>query len=218
MKKILIALLFIGISQYTNAQLNVELLHQLVGHSKDEYELQVIARNKQAINSTNQEIITEQSSRYKKRYIDLSKRFMVISTALQALNSSVESASIVQQIIQEQQHLIGLVSADPIYLPLVIPTQHEILDKAKLLARYILGLMLSASDLNYMSQSDRRILFDHAIKELREILAISKGLNKSIYYSSLRKKLNATPENFFQQDKEIAQRILNQIEGIKNEK
>ncbi len=218
MKKILIALLFIGISQYTNAQLNVELLHQLVGHSKDEYELQVIARNKQAINSTNQEIITEQSSRYKKRYIDLSERFMVISTALQALNSSVESASIVQQIIQEQQHLIGLVSADPIYLPLVIPTQHEIFDKAKLLARYILGLMLSTSDLNYMSQSDRRILFDHAIKELREILAISKGLNKSIYYSSLRKKLNATPENFFQQDKEIAQRILNQIEGIKNEK
>lgn len=58
MKKILIALLFIGISQYANAQLNVELLHQLVGHSKDEYELQVIARNKQAINSTNQEIIT----------------------------------------------------------------------------------------------------------------------------------------------------------------
>src|SRR5690606_6289306 len=54
---IFIALLLLtGISKSGYAQLNVELLHQLVQHSKDEYERQTTARNRQAIASANEEV------------------------------------------------------------------------------------------------------------------------------------------------------------------
>lgn len=215
MKKIFTALFTLLMSSYTFAQLNVELLHQLVAHSKEEYDLQLTARNNQALNAANQEINTDQSSRYKERYRDLTQRFTVISAALQVLNSSVESAALVQQIIDEHKRIIELISADPKYLPLVIPVEKEIFDKAKLLARYILGLMLSASELNYMKQSDRRVLYEHVIHELREILSASKGLSKSLYYSALLKKLTAKPLDFYHKDKEIAERILNSIKEDK---
>lgn len=214
MKNILLVLLSLFIFHDAKAQLNIELLHQLVAHSKEEYDHQITARDKQAITTANQQVNTQLSSGFKKRYNDINQRFMVISYALQTLNSSIESARLVQQIIDEHQRIMELLWADPQYIALAIPAEKEILVKSKLLARYILGLMLSVGELNYMKQSDRRILYDHLTAELRGILSTTKGLTKSLYYSAMLNKIKDKPIDFIKKDKQIAERILNEIKEV----
>ena len=214
MKKLLAVLLSLFAFHNAKAQLNIELLHQLVAHSKDEYDHQITARDKQAITTANQQVNTQLTSVFKKRYNEISQRFIVISYALQTINSSIESALLVQQIIDEHHKIMELLWADPQYIALVIPAEKEILHKAKLLARYILGLMLSAGELNYMKQSDRRVLYDHLTLELRGILSTTRGLTKSLYYSAMLQKIKGKPMDFIKKDKQIAERILNEVKGV----
>src|SRR5690606_4764382 len=98
MRYVILTLLLLATSlTRANAQLNVELLHQLVEHSKDEYDRQITARNRQALTSANEEVNREESAKLKTRYRELHSRFQVLGTALQGLSMGLESAPIVTE-------------------------------------------------------------------------------------------------------------------------
>src|SRR3546814_18236554 len=80
---IIMGLLLLAISQ-THAQLNVELLHQLVQHSKDEYNRQQTARNRQALPSANEEVNRSNMGDLKQKYRTLPSRFQTIGLAIHA--------------------------------------------------------------------------------------------------------------------------------------
>ena len=156
---ILTLLLLVIALTRANAQLNVELLHQLVEHSKDEYDRQITARNRQAITSANEEVNREETAKLKTRYRQLHSRFQVLGTALQGLSMGLESAPIVTEIINQQKRIIGIVSTHPEFLLLAIDAEKDMAEKAVQLARYLTGLFISIGDLNQMKASDRRILY-----------------------------------------------------------
>ena len=55
----------------SKAQLNIELLHQLVAHSKQEYEKQQTLRSTQVVATANQEINSQQTAKLKSRYREI---------------------------------------------------------------------------------------------------------------------------------------------------
>src|SRR5690606_40106744 len=65
----------------SKAQLNIELLHQLVAHSKQEYEKQQTLRSTQVVATANQEINSQQTAKLKSRYREITGRFQVLGTA-----------------------------------------------------------------------------------------------------------------------------------------
>ncbi|MCA5004044.1 hypothetical protein [Sphingobacterium bovistauri] len=209
----LIISLCLSVCYQSKAQLNVALLHQLVEHSKQEYDKQQTLRKTQLVASTNQEINTQQTASLKSRYREITQRYGVLGTVLLTLSTSIESNQIVEQIIQEQTKIFQYVQDDPSTILLALNSQREFITRAQLLAKYILGLMLSFGDLNQMKQSDRRILYAHVISELRNILSISRSLANSIYYSSYVKKLKSQEvfSDFVNQDKRIVESILSKI-------
>ena len=214
---LLTLLLSVTLLTGANAQLNVELLHQLVEHSKDEYDRQTTARNRQAITTANEEVNREETSKLKKRYRELQSRFQVLGSALQALSMGLESAPIVSEIIDQQKKVIGIASENPMLLPLAIDAEREITGKAVQLARYLTALFISIGELNQMKASDRRILYGHVIGELRLIAGASRGLASSMYYSSRKKLLESLNPfaGFINEDRRIVENILRQLEEFK---
>src|SRR5690606_4176870 len=146
MRYIILTLLLLITLTKANAQLNVELLHQLVAHSKDEYDRQITARNRQAITTANEEVNREETSKLKTRYRELHSRFQVLGTALQGLSMCLESAPIVTEIINQQKRIIGIVSTHPEFMLLAIDAERDMAEKAVQLARYLTGLFISIGD------------------------------------------------------------------------
>ncbi len=213
---LILSLLSISLNMAT-AQLNVQLLHQLVQHSKDEYDRQITARNRQAITSANEEVNREETVRLKIRYRELRSRFQILGTALQGLSMGLESAPIVAEIINQQQRIIGIVSAHPEFLLLAIDAEKDMAEKAVQLARYLTGLFISIGDLNQMKASDRRILYGHVLQELRAIAGVSRGLAVTLYYSTRKKLLDSLNpfSSYINEDKRVVDNILRQLEEFK---
>ena len=214
MKNLLLIFTFnICLLQLSKAQLNIELIHQLVAHSKQEYDKQKTLGNTQIVSTANQEINSQQTATLKSRYREITGRLQVLGTALLIINTSMESSKLVQQIIKEQSRVLHYVQDDPSMLSLALNSQGELIQRAQQLAKYILGLMLSIGEINQMKQSDRRIFYAQVITELKNILSISRSLANSMYYASVIKKVKSQHafSDFINEDKRIVERILSKI-------
>lgn len=196
------------------SQLNVQLLHQLVAESKSEHGRQQEARNKQAVTSANEEVNRSQMSRLKVRYRELQKRFHTVGLAIDAAQIGIEASPIVSEIIRQQQVIFQLASDDPLLMALAIQAETDMADRAKMLINYIVALAISIGDINQMKVSDRKILFSHALTELRLIEGASKGLAMAMMHAG-RKNSNNPFTDFVNEDKRMVDEIIRNLERIR---
>lgn len=211
MKWIIVSMLLVP--NLAHCQLNVELLHQLVEHSKDEYGRQKDVRDRQAVTTANEEVNNLGTGRLKKRYREIRDRFNVLQNALQGLSMGIESSPIIERIIVHQKKIVEIASENPEHIPLALKSEHETVNKAIQLGRYIAGLFLALGDLNQMKNSDRRILYAHILDELRRIEGASRGLVSTLYYTTRKKSMEGSYpfRDFIDTDRRIVDDILRQL-------
>lgn len=202
----LIWLLF-ALLQNAFCQLNVGLIHQLVSESKSEHSKQDQAKNKQAVASANEEVNRAQMNKLKTTYRELQKRFHTVALVIDAAQIGVEATPVVSEIIRQQSIIYQLASDNPVLIALAFQTEKDLAHRARMLANYIAGLALSIGDLNQMKASDRKILFSHAITELRLIEGASKGLALSMVRASQKRSLDPFAD-FVNQDKQLVDEII----------
>jgi len=210
----MICLLF-GLLQNAFCQLNVELIHQLVSESKSEHSRQDEAKNKQAVTSANEEVNKTQMSKLKTKYRELQKRFRTVGLAIDAAQIGLEASPVVSEIIRQQGIIYQLASDNPVLIALAFQTEKDLAGRARMLANYIAGLALSIGDINQMKASDRKILFSHALTELRLIEGASKGLAASMLQASYKRSLNPFAD-FVNQDKQLVDDIIRNAAILKN--
>ncbi len=210
----LICLLF-GLLQNAFCQLNVELIHQLVSESKSEHSRQDEAKNKQAVTSANEEVNRTQMSKLKTKYRELQSRFHTVGFAIDAAQIGLEASPVVSEIIRQQGIIYQLASDNPVLIALAFQTEKDLVDRARMLANYIAGLALSIGDINQMKASDRKILFSHALTELRLIEGASKGLAVLMLQATYKRSLKPFAD-FVNQDKQLVDDILRNAAILKN--
>jgi hypothetical protein len=205
----------LAVTSSLKAQLNVELLHQLVEHSKDEHGRQQTARNRQAVNLANEEVNRGQMASLKSTYRDIQSRFRTLGTALEALGTGMQSVPILNAIYGSQRQCIELAADHPEFIPLALAAERELVERARQLARYLTGLFISIGDLNQMKASDRRILFGHVITELRAISGSSRALAASLGNAARRKAAahNGALSDFHEKDRQIVDAILSRVKA-----
>jgi len=215
--KTLITLFGLLLGSLTNVycQLNVQLIHELVSESKSEYSRQDEAKNKQAIASANEEVNKSQMNKLKTKYRELQTRFHFVGLAIDAAQIGLEAKPVVSEIVRQQKIIYQLASDHPILVALAYQTEIDLVDRAKMLANYIAGLALSSDDINQMKASDRKILFSHALTELRLIEGVSRGLAGSMLQASLKPTLNPF-QDFVNQDKQLVNDIIRNSAILKN--
>lgn len=218
MKNIVIFFGLIIISLSSHAQLNVTLLHQLVGNSKTEHGKQTDARDRQLAATTNEEVNKTLMVRLKTTYRDIHSRFKTLGLAIDAAQVGIEAYPLINDIARSQETIFRLCKDDPILSILAIQAEMDMGDRAYSLLNFLYGIALSIGDINLMKQSDRKMLFSHVLTELRGIAGAARGLAVSLKYASGKNALNAANpfSDFINTDKALVESILRRKDILKN--
>ncbi|MGA9651174.1 hypothetical protein [Pedobacter sp.] len=213
-------LLFILLSWvfHSEAQLNVELLHQLVGDSKTEHSKQIDARDRQTVSSANEETNKTLMVRLKDKYREIHSRFKTVSLAIDAAQIGIEAYPLLNDITTSQGKIYEMCRDDAALLILAIQSEAEMGERAYSLLNFLYALSLSTQDINQMKPSDRKLLFSHVLTELKSIAGASRGLATTLQYSSRKKMLDGLNpfSGFINTDKKLGNDILNKSQQLKN--
>jgi len=209
--KLLLCLSFLVLlAHHCFAQLNVELLHQLVAESKSEHERQSGARDKQAENTATEEVNKTAMSSFKSKYRDIQSRFKIIFGALDAVMIGEQAIPIINDILAKQEIIFSLAINDPVLAILAVNAEVEMGDNAYRLLNYIFALALSYDDITAMKPSDRNLLFKDILTQLRAIAGSSYALAANLnFYRNHQSSLFKNPfSDFINQDKDLIDEIL----------
>lgn len=102
MRRLCLIIGFVAFWASASAQLNVELLHQLVAESKSEHERQSDARNNQTLTTGNEAVNKTSLTRLKEKYRDIQSRFKTLGLAISAAQIGIEAYPLVSDIITQQ--------------------------------------------------------------------------------------------------------------------
>lgn len=174
------------------AQVNVALLHQLVEESKSEYNLQKEAKTNQAKNTVNEEVNKNLINSVKEKYRKVQERFAKLSIVIDAIGIGSTAQPLVNSIIDNQQQIVYYCSQNPELILFAIETEKVFVDRSYSLLNYLIGLSAIIGEVNQMKVSERRILFQHIIDELREINGLSYSTSKTLQHH-LERKLGVNP-------------------------
>jgi hypothetical protein len=174
------------------AQVNVALLHQLVEESKSEYNLQKEAKANQGKNAFNEEVNNNLVNSVKEKYRVVQERFAKLSIVIDAFGIGTTAEPLVNSIVDNQQQIVYYCQQDPSLLLFALETEKLFVERSYSLMNYLIGLSASIGVVNQMKVSERRILFQHIINELKEINGISYTTSKSLQHH-LERSLGVNP-------------------------
>jgi len=216
MRRLLFTFALVSIGYYhAMCQVNVQLLHQLVAENKSEHERQAIARDRQSVTTANEVVNRTQMEKLKVRYRELKNRFHTVGLAIDAAQISIEASPIVSEILRQHEIVYRLAADNPLLITLALQTEIDLAERASMLARYIAGIALSIGDVNQMKASDRKLLFGHALTELRRIEGASRGLARALSQTG-RKKASNPFANYIDQDRRMVEEIIRNVNILKN--
>lgn len=215
MKRLIIFLLVGFITLQANAQLNVPLLHQLVDNSKSENKRQVEVKTEQRNSTTMEESNRGLMKQVKTKYRTLQERFAKMSIVFDAANIGVTATPLVREIIKQQQVIVTYAQSDPVLLPIVLDSEVIFVTRANSLVNYLIGLCATVGDINQMKVSDRRILFQHIIEELKTISYLSGGVARTLQAAVIRNRGSDPFSDYVNREMGVVDEIMNNAKILK---
>lgn len=215
MKRLVFSLLVGFITLHANAQLNVPLLHQLVDNSKSENKKQVEVktqqRNSTAIEESNRGLMKQVKTKYR----TLQERFAKMSIVFDAANIGVSATPLVREIIKQQEVIITYAQSDPVLLPVALDSEVIFVKRANSLVNYLIGLCATVGDINQMKVSDRRILFQHIIEELKTISYLSGGVARTLQAAVIKNRGSDPFADYVNREMGVVDDIMNNAKILK---
>lgn len=195
--------------------LNPPLLHQLVGNSKTEHEKQTKVKNEQAKSTSIEEGNRSLLKTVKNKYRTLQERFAKMSIVFDAANIGVSATPLVRHIIAQQQQIVIAVNKDPALIPIAMDSEAMFVKRANSLVNYLIGLCAVVGDLNQMKVSDRRMLFQYILDELREISYMSGGVSRSLQAAVIKSQSIDPFSNYLNNETRLVDEIMNNAKILK---
>lgn len=210
---IFLLVLFVNL-EHGAAQVNVPLLHQLVEESKSEYNLQKEAKTTQGRNAVNEEINNNLVNSVKEKYRIVQERFAKLSIVIDAIGIGSTAKPLVNSIIDNQQQIVYYCQQDPRLLLFALETEKVFVQRSHSLMNYLIGLSASIGVVNQMKVSDRRMLFQHIIDELRDINGISYTTSKSLQHH-LERTIGVNPYlGYVATEMELVEEIIQNAKAL----
>ena len=195
------------------SQTNIVGIHQLVDVNKDEFSRQENAKNNQALVNANEVVNKTQLAKLQNKYAELQDRYATLGIAIDVAKIGIKATPIVNNIIKHQAEIIKHAGDHPILLSIAIESELTFVDRSHRLTNYLIGLVAVIGDINQMKPSDRMILFDHILVELRTLDRIARDLATSMRYTSWRSLLRSQNpfQDFIDKDRAIIEDIMRTV-------
>jgi len=180
-----------------------------------EHDRQKEMRQKQTVNATVETVNQSQWKDYKDKVTRVQDRLRIVSFAIQAIPTGIAMSREITKITDNQTAIINEISTAPYSIVTILPSQVQFVDDLQMVTRLITGIILSYGAINQMEKSERKILLDYALGEVKAISRNSTHMLlkiKDIKAKVLRNK--RAFQYYFNRDKQVVESIMNNIKSF----
>ncbi|ASE61688.2 MAG: hypothetical protein DI622_03690 [Chryseobacterium sp.] len=180
-----------------------------------EHDRQKEMRQKQTLNASVETANQSQWKNFKEKVTKIQDRLRIVSFAIQAIPAGVAVSREITKITNNQTAIINEINTAPYSIIAVLPSQVQFVDDLQMTLRLLTGIILSYGAINQMEQSERKILLDYALGEVKALSRNSTHMLlkiKDIKAKVLRNK--RTFQYYVNRDRQVVQDIMNNIKSF----
>ena len=180
-----------------------------------ENERQKEMRQKQTLNATVETANKTQWNNFKDKVTKVQDRLRIVSFAIQAIPTGIAMNREITKITNNQSAIINEISDAPYSIIAVLPSQVQFVDDLQMVTRLVMGIVISYGAINQMEKSERKILLDYALGEVKTISRNSTHMLLKIRDIKAKLKRNKRAFQYYvNRDKQVVESIMNNIKSF----
>ena len=180
-----------------------------------ENERQKEMRQKQTLNATVETANKTQWNNFKDKVTKVQDRLRIVSFAIQAIPTGIAMSREVNKITQNQTDIINEINSAPYSIIAVLPSQVQFVDDLQMATRLIMGIVISYGAINQMEKSERKILLDYALGEVKTLSRNSTHMLLKIRNIKAKVLRNKRAFQYYvNRDKQVVESIMKNIKSF----
>lgn len=180
-----------------------------------EHDRQKEMRQKQTVNASVETINQSQWKDFKDKITKVQDRLRIVSFAIQAIPTGVAMSREITKITDNQTAIINEISTAPYSIITVLPSQVQFVDDLQMVTRLVAGIILSYGAINQMEKSERKILLDYALGEVKAISRNSTHMLLKIRDIKAKVLRNKRAFQYYvNRDKQVVESIMNNFKSF----
>ncbi|SEH29842.1 hypothetical protein [Chryseobacterium culicis] len=180
-----------------------------------EYDRQKEMRQKQTANATVETANQSQWKNFKEKVTKIQDRLRIVSFAIQSIPTGIAMSREVTKIKNNQTAIINEIGSAPYSIIAVLPSQIKFVDDLQMVIRLITGIILSYGAINQMEKSERKILLDYALGEVKTLSRNSTFMLLKIRDIKAKVLRNKRAFQYYvNRDRQVVKNIMNDIKSF----
>jgi hypothetical protein len=180
-----------------------------------ENERQKEMRQKQTLNATIETANKTQWNNFKDKVTKVQDRLRIVSFAIQAIPTGIAMNREITKITNNQSAIINEISDAPYSIIAVLPSQVQFVDDLQMVTRLVMGIVISYGAINQMEKSERKILLDYALGEVKTLSRNSTHMLLKIRDIKAKVKRNKRAFQYYvNRDKQVVESIMDNIKSF----
>ncbi|WP_292009677.1 hypothetical protein [Chryseobacterium sp.] len=180
-----------------------------------ENERQKEMREKQTMNAGVEAVNQTQWNDFKDKATKIQDRLRIVSLAIQAIPTGIAMSREITKITQNQTNIINEINDAPYSIIAVLPSQVQFVDDLQMVTRLVAGIILSYGAINQMEKSERKVLLDYALGEVKQLSRDSTHMLLKI--RDIKAKVNRNKRAFqyyLNRDRQVVESIMDNIKSF----
>lgn len=186
-----------------------------INSTMKEHDRQKDMRKNQLANATVETANRAQWNGFKDKVKKIQDRLRIVSFAIQAIPTGIAMNREITKIIQNQTAIVNEIETAPLSIIAVLPSQVQFVDDLQMATRLIIGIVVSYGAMNQMEKSERKILLDYALGEVKILSRNSTHMLLKIRDIKAKVLRNKRAFQYYvNRDKQVVESIMNQIKSL----
>ncbi len=180
-----------------------------------ENERQKEMRQKQTLNATVETANKAQWNNFKDKVTKVQDRLRIVSFAIQAIPTGIAMNREITKITNNQTAIINEINSAPYSIIAVLPSQVQFVDDLQMVTRLVMGIVISYGAINQMEKSERKILLDYALGEVKTLSRNSTHMLLKIRDIKAKVLRNKRAFQYYvNRDKQVVESIMDNIKSF----
>lgn len=180
-----------------------------------EHDRQKEMRQKQTLNASIETANDTQWKNFKDKVTKIQDRLRIVSFAIQAIPTGIAMTREINKITDNQTAIINEISTAPYSIIAVLPSQVQFVDDLQMVTRLVMGIIVSYGAINQMEKSERKVLLDYALGEVKTISRNSTHMLLKIRDIKAKVLRNKRAFQYYvNRDKQVVKDIMTNIKSF----
>ena len=180
-----------------------------------EHDRQKEMRQKQIANATVETANRTQWNNFKDKITKVQDRLRIVSFAIQGIPTGIAMSREITKITNNQTAIIDEISDAPYSIIAVLPSQVQFVDDLQMVTRLVMAIVISYGAINQMEKSERKILLDYTLGEVKTISRNSTHMLLKIRDIKAKVKRNKRAFQYYvNRDKQVVESIMDNIKSF----